>query len=154
MRTVVIFFFIELFVSIKVGIEIGFIWSAIWIIASMFLGLFLLRLVSYSFFNSSRNFTIALFDIRELYNSSFAYIFGAILLIIPGVVTDFMGVFLLLYVLYLHLFVTISHKNIDIESPKFGKNKGDIDVIDAEIIDECNSSNKFNKSRFDGGRYK
>ena len=142
MRLFVILFFAELFLSIKVGIEIGFLWSVVWIFVTIIIGFMLLRGSSYNLFYSSQNFAFGKFDIKELYNSSMSYIFGAILLIIPGVLTDLIGLFLLMYVLYLHLFVTISQKNSTTNSSKFENYEGDINVIDTEIIDEsCSSSN-------------
>ncbi len=144
MRFLVIFFFAELFVSIKVGITIGFFWSVVWILVSMFVGITLLRLSPYALSFGFENFTVGKFDLNLLNSSSIAYFLGAILLIIPGVLSDVMGLFLLFWVLYLHLFVKISNKD---RYSNFENFKGDNNVIDTEIIDEYDSSNRIDKCR-------
>ncbi len=70
-------------------------------------------------------------------NASSAYFLGAILLIIPGVFSDFLGVIALLYSLYLQFGGTIpfikNKTNI-----KNSTKQGDDNVIDVEII-ECDT---------------
>ncbi len=68
---------------------------------------------------------------QSFQNASTAYLLGAILLIIPGVLTDFLGLLSLSYTLYLQFVAKITP-----EQTKFDKNKGDDNVIDVEIIDE------------------
>jgi len=56
---------------------------------------------------------------------------GAILLIVPGVLSDMLGILALFYAFYLQIMGTIAPKT----NPK--QNKGNDDVIDAEIISDC-----------------
>ena len=130
----VVLFFAELFVSLKVGIAIGFGWSVIWILSTMVIGVLLLRLSPYALMSNFQSFNFGQFDIRDVHNASMAYLLGAVLLIIPGVLTDLIGVGLLAYTLYLHMSATIRPK----QPPQYHDpfNKGDNDVIDVEIVDE------------------
>jgi 2-isopropylmalate synthase/UPF0716 protein FxsA len=84
-----------------------------------------------------QTFNFGQFDIRDVHNASMAYLLGAILLIIPGVLTDVIGVGLLAYTLYLHMSATIRPKQHPQHDPF---NKGDTDVIDVEIVDEPDRS--------------
>ncbi len=138
----IIYFFAELFISLKVGISIGFFWSVVWILGSMFLGFFLLKHSNYTLFYGMQKLHSGEFDMHLLSNSAISYLFGAILLIIPGVLSDLIGLFLLVYILYLHLFVKIPTRKSQNKSQYY---KGDLDVIDTEIIDSSSSSNKLDK---------
>ena len=131
-------FFAELFVSLKVGLIIGFGWSVVWIVVSSIIGVLLLRLSPYALWSNFQSFNFGNFDIQDVHNASIAYLIGSILLIIPGVLTDILGVALLLYVLYLHLFARIK-PSIKQENNNFKQQEGETDVIDVKIIDERSS---------------
>ena len=135
------YFIVELLASIKVGITIGFGWSVIWVVATSVLGAILLRLSPYAIMDTFNNLAFKKFDIISAQNAAIAYILGAILLIIPGVFSDILGVILLLYTIYLRIFAKIpdgiTHFN--------NKNKGDSDVIDVEIIDSSSSDHSASK---------
>jgi len=129
------YFILELLASIKMGITIGFGWSVIWVMATSFLGVFLLRLSPYAIMNTINHIGFKNFDMFNAQNAAISYIFGAILLIIPGIVSDILGIILLGYTIYLRLFAKMPTVN----NNKF--NKGDDDVIDVEIIDSTTSDN-------------
>ena len=135
------YFIVELLASIKVGMTIGFGWSVIWVVGSSFLGVLLLRLSPYAIMDSFKKIGFERFNIIDAQNAAISYILGAILLIIPGVVSDILGILLLLYTIYLRIFAKMPHQN---NNYKF--NKGDDDVIDVEII-EHDSSNEFGSKR-------
>jgi len=141
----VLLFFAELFVSLKVGLMIGFGWSVIWILSTMIVGALLLRLSPYALMNNFQTFNFGRFDVRDVHNASMAYLLGAILLIIPGVLTDLIGVALLGYTLYLHMFATIRPKQNPQNFDPF--NEGDNDVIDVEIVDEPDRRDLDRRSR-------
>jgi UPF0716 family protein affecting phage T7 exclusion len=129
-------FFGELLVSLKVGLLIGFGWSVVWILATAALGGILIQLSPYALMQTFNTMSLSNFDIRNAHNAAISYMLAAILLIIPGVMTDILGLLLLIYSVYLHLFVTMranSHSN------NYNQ-QGDNDVIDVEIIDESDSS--------------
>jgi len=122
-------FFAELLASLKVGLVIGFGWSVIWILGSAALGGLLIQLSPYALMHTFNTMNLRGFDMRNAHNAALSYLFAAILLLIPGVLTDGLGLLMLLYTLYLRLFVTMRPTNPN-------SHKGDDDVIDVEIIDE------------------
>ena len=130
------YFIFELLASIKMGMTIGFGWSVIWVMATSFLGVFLLRLSQYAIMNTINHIGFKKFNMLSAQNAAISYIFGAILLIIPGIVSDFLGIILLGYTIYIRIFAKIPS-----ETKKFNKDKGDNDVIDVEIIDSSSSDN-------------
>ena len=140
---ILIFFIIEILVSIKFGITIGFGWSVLWVVATSVIGIVLLKLSPYAVMSSFERIANQKFDILSAQNAALSYILGAILLIIPGVFTDFLGIFLLLYTLYLNYFA----KMPDVK-PKNEEFKGDSDVIDVEIIEYDNSIDSSTKRKF------
>ena len=135
MLYLLLLFFAELFVSLKVGILIGFGWSVIWILFTMVLGGLLLRLSPYALMSNFQSFNFGRFDVCDVHNASMAYLLGAILLIIPGVLTDMIGAGLLLYTLYLHLFATMRPTQRTEYKDHF-TDEGEPNVIDVEIIDD------------------
>ena len=135
MLYLLLLFFAELFVSLKVGIAIGFGWSVIWILSTMVAGGLLLRLSPYALMSNFQSFNFGRFDVRDVHNASMAYLLGAILLIIPGVLTDLIGMGLLLYTLYLHLFATMRPTRKTEYRDHF-TDEGEQNVIDVEIIDD------------------
>jgi UPF0716 family protein affecting phage T7 exclusion len=124
------YFIIEFLVSIKFGIAIGFGWSVVWVLLTSIVGVILLRLSPYAIMDSFQKIGFDKFNVISAQNAAISYILGAILLIVPGVFSDFLGILLLCYTIYLRFFAKIP--NID---NKFKNNKGDDDVIDVEIID-------------------
>jgi UPF0716 family protein affecting phage T7 exclusion len=77
-------------------------------------------------------------DVQNFKNANLAYFIGAILLMIPGVFSDFLGLFALLYTLYLQTIAKITPEQTNFQSNK----QGDDNVIDVEIIDEYSSSDR------------
>lgn len=133
-----VYFIIEFLVSLKVGITIGFGWSVVWVIITSFLGVFLLRLSPYAVMESFSKIASGRLNIMSAQNIAISYILGAILLIIPGVFSDILGIILLCYTIYLRLFATIPTK-------QNYKKEGDDDVIDVEIIDSRTSDDTISK---------
>ena len=125
------FLLLELYLSLEVGENIGFLWSAIWIVVSMLVGMRVLQSSPLSLMGNMNFVSKGKLSMQSFQNASTAYLLGAILLIIPGVLTDFLGLLSLSYTLYLQFVAKITP-----EQTKFDKNKGDDNVIDVEIIDE------------------
>jgi len=125
----------DFFVSLKVGIEIGYLASVVWIVSSAIVGMVLLRLSPYALISNFQSFNFGEFDIRDAHNASMAYMLGAVLLIVPGVLSDFAGIALFAYTLYLHLFAKMRHN----ERSDREKCEGEDNVIDVEIVDEFDS---------------
>ncbi|MFK5975928.1 MAG: FxsA family protein [Sulfurovum sp.] len=124
------FFLIELFLSLAVGEEIGFLWAVVWIGFSFLLGMILLKRSSNTMANNLESVKKGKLDFNRFKNTSISYVIGAILLIIPGVFSDFLGLLALIYTLYLQFIAKITP-----EQTNNYKKEGDNDVIDVEIID-------------------
>ena len=130
------FMLLELYLSLYVGERIGFWGSVIWIISTMILGVRLLQYTPYTLMGNISHVSMGKLSLEEFQNASTSYLIGAILLIIPGVLTDFLGILALGYTMYLRFIAKITP-----EQTKFKQNKGDDNVIDVEIIDEHGDRN-------------
>jgi 2-isopropylmalate synthase/UPF0716 protein FxsA len=140
MLLIVAYFIIELLSSIKLGITIGFGWSVVWVVATSIAGALLLKLSPYAIMDSFNKIGFEKFNIVSAQNAAISYVLGAIFLIIPGVFSDILGIFLLFYTLYLRIFAKIpADRNYN------NKFKGDDDVIDVEIIDSSDSNDTISK---------
>ncbi|WP_295420947.1 FxsA family protein [Sulfurovum sp.] len=125
------YFLLELYLSLKTGETIGFFWSVIWIVTSMIVGVILLQNSPHAVIGNMQAMQKGKLDIKKFQDASMSYFVGAILLIIPGVLSDFLGLMALGYTMYLRFVAKITP-----EQTKFKRNKGDDNVIDVEIIDE------------------
>ena len=132
---VIPFFLIELYLSLKTGETIGFFWSVVWIVLSFTLGMILLQRSSQTMMGNVESMKQGKLDIRRFQNASMSYFVGAILLIVPGVFSDSLGVIALLYTVYLKFIAKITPE----KTTHFTK-QGDDNVIDVEIIDEHSRS--------------
>ena len=133
---VIPFMIAELILSLKVVEMIGALWSVVWIIGTIMIGVSLLKNSQYAILGSLNAVSKGKLDLRNFQNASMAYMIGALLLIIPGILSDTIGVMALCYTLYLQFVAKITP-----EKPNFNQ-KGDDDVIDVEVIDEHDSSNR------------
>lgn len=131
------FALIELYLSLKTGESIGFLWSVIWIILSFALGMMLLQKSSQTMVGNMQSMRQGKLDLRRFQNASMSYFIAAILLIIPGVFSDFLGIIAFIYSAYLQFIAKITPE----KTTHFTK-QGDDDVIDVEIIDEHSRSDR------------
>lgn len=125
------FLLLELYLSLYVGERIGFIWSVVWIVLTMIIGVQLLRLSPFAVMGNFDALSRGKLSIEGFHSVSSAYFVGSIFLIIPGVLSDMLGVIALLYTLYLQFVVKITP-----EQHNFKSKKGEDDVIDVEVFDE------------------
>jgi len=132
------FFLIELYLSLKVGENIGFFLSVVWIFLSFSLGMMLLQRSSMTMMGNMNAMRQGKLDIKRFQNVSMAYFIAAILLIIPGVFSDFLGIIALGYSFYLQFVAKITPEQ---KYTNF-KTQGDDNVIDVEIIDEHSPSDR------------
>jgi len=131
------FLLLELYLSLKMGEMIGFWWSALWIMFSFMLGMVLLQKSPQTIMGNMQSVKAGKLDMRNFKNASLGYFVAAILLMIPGVLSDFLGLVTLLYVLYLQFVAKITPEH----TPHFTK-QGDEYVIDVEITNEHSRPNK------------
>jgi len=132
------FFLIELYLSLKVGESIGFFWSVVWIMLSFMLGMTMLQKSQKTMLGNMAAMQMGKLDMKKFQNASMSYFVGAILLIIPGVFSDFLGIAALFYTLYLQFVAKITPE----QTNNNFKPQGDDDVIDVEIIDEHSRSDR------------
>jgi len=129
---------LELFLSLKVGETIGFMWSALWIVSSMMLGFRLLQASSLSMMGNLNAVRSGKLSMKNFQNAATSYLIAAILLIIPGVFSDFLGLIALAYTFYLQFVAKITPE----QTNNNFKKQGDEHVIDVEIIDEHSRSDR------------
>jgi len=134
MFLVIPFFLIELYLSLKTGESIGFFWSVMWIMASGIIGVILLQNSPHAIMGQMQSVQRGKLDLKKFQDASMAYFIGSILLIVPGVFSDFLGLFALGYTLYLQFIAKITPEQTNFQNNQ--QNKGDDNVIDVEIIDE------------------
>lgn len=134
------YLFLELYFSLAVGEQIGFLWSVIWILGSFMLGMGLIQNAHKSLITNMKLASLGKLNAKSFHDASTSYFIGAILLIIPGVFSDFLGVMALFYTLFLQLGGTISLLK-DKTNIKQTNKQGDDDVIDVEIIEHDTVSN-------------
>lgn len=130
------FLLLELFLSLKVGETIGFMWSAIWIVLSMLIGFRLLQASPFALMGNIAAVKSGKLSMKSFQNAATSYFAAAILLILPGVLSDFLGLIALVYTLYLQFIAKITPE----QTNNYTK-KGDDHVIDVEIIDEHTDRN-------------
>lgn len=128
------YLFLELYFSLSVGEDIGFLWSVIWIVTTFFIGMGLLKNTHITLMKNMQSVSLGKLNAQSFHDASLSYFVGAMLLIIPGVFSDFVGVMALLYTMFLQLGGTIpfiKNKN----NIKKSNQQGETDVIDVEIIE-------------------
>ncbi|MCK5854310.1 MAG: FxsA family protein [Sulfurovaceae bacterium] len=134
------YLFLELYFSLAVGAEIGFLWTVIWILGSFMLGMGLIQNAHKSLMTNMKLASLGKLNAKSFHDASTSYFIGAILLIIPGVFSDFLGIMALFYTLFLQLGGTMSLLK-DKTNIKKTNQQGDDDVIDVEIIEHDTSRN-------------
>jgi len=132
------FFLLELYLSLHTGEEIGFFWSVVWIISSGVIGVILLQNSPHAIMGQMQSVQKGKLNLKKFQDASMAYFVGSVLLIIPGVLSDFMGLTALAYTLYLQFVAKITPENTNFNN---NQSKGDDNVIDVEIIDEHTDRN-------------
>ncbi|MCF6205772.1 MAG: FxsA family protein [Sulfurovum sp.] len=126
------YLFLEIYISLDMLERIGALWATLWTIVTMMIGSGLLKNSPYALMGNMYSLQVGKLDLRKFQDATTSYFLGAILLIIPGVFSDFLGLLSLLYTVYLQFVAKITP-----EQPNtFQNHKGDDDVIDVEIIDE------------------
>ncbi|WOE71165.1 FxsA family protein [Hydrogenimonas thermophila] len=130
-----IYLFLETFVSVEIGSAIGPFWTFIEIVVSAFAGLLLLTNFRYTFFENVRAMVEGEITPETFQKQNLSTLIGAILLIVPGFFTDFIGI-LLYFGVFTNLIVnrlSKREKNSNIKTDQF--QEGECDVIDVEIIE-------------------
>jgi len=126
--------------SLSMGENIGFLWSVIWIVGSFSIGMGLIQNGAITMKKSMASLAAGKLNKKSFHDSATSYFLGALLLMIPGVFTDILGVIALIYTFYLQLGGTIPSSKTENNINNINK-QGDEDVIDVEIIESSSSNN-------------
>jgi UPF0716 protein FxsA len=133
---VLVFFVAEFYVTSQVISIIGFWWVVALFIASFFIGMIMLKNAHFLITASISSLFASPNGAKKVYTSGIFFVLGAILFIVPGILSDIIGFFLILYSFYLQTSGTITNNTT--------KQQKDSDVIDAEIISSHTISNNSN----------
>ncbi len=129
------YFLLELYLTIEVGSQIGFFGYLLWIVITLVLGIWLLQNAHISIMNNIFSLSKGQIDSKRFYDAQSAYFVGAILLIIPAIFSDILGVISLIY----YIFLQFGGKIPFIKDNKRYRNQGEDDVIDIEIIEHSST---------------
>lgn len=146
----IIYIFLEVMISSSISGEIGGLFTFIEIIATVFLGMTILRTFQFSLMEKIAEVKNGSITQDEFIKSSIGKAIGAVLLIVPGFFTDILGL-LLQFGLFTLVFSKIftfksmgsnnaNYSNTNYSYTQFNNieqttQKGDDDVIDVEVID-------------------
>jgi UPF0716 family protein affecting phage T7 exclusion len=119
---------------LAVGSKIGFLNAVIWILLSFMFGMALLKNAQLNILKNMQSVSLGKLNAKSFHDASTSYFLGAILLIIPGVFSDFLGLIALIYTMFLQFGGTMPSikKRTNIEK---SNKQGDDNVIDVEIIE-------------------
>lgn len=131
-----IFFVAEFYITSQAISIMGFWWVVALFVASFFIGMIMLKNAHFLIIANISGLFASPNGAKKVYTSGIFFVLGAILFIIPGVLSDIIGFFLILYSFYLQTSGTITDKTT--------KQQKDSDVIDAEIISSHTISNNCN----------
>ncbi len=132
-----IYLFLEIFVSVEIASAIGPFWTFVEVILSAVVGLLLLTNFRYTFFENMRALSEGAITPETFQKQNMAALIGAILLIVPGFLTDIVGL-LLQFGTFSNLLASRLTKkggNPHVYTDNQPFNEGEIDVIDVEIIE-------------------
>jgi 2-isopropylmalate synthase/UPF0716 protein FxsA len=140
MRYFLIYFFLEVMISVEISSVIGGFATFLEIIFSAFFGAFLLANFRQTLAENFRAVSQNCLSLDEFQRLNLFTLIGALLLILPGFLSDIIGL-LMQFSVVTQMFVTRY-------SQKYGKNcktnfnKKDDDVIDVEILSSGTTSDK------------
>jgi UPF0716 family protein affecting phage T7 exclusion len=132
-----LYLFAEIFVSVEIASAIGPFWTFVEVVGSAVAGLLLLTNFRYTLFENMQAMMEGRITPESFQKQNMASLIGAILLIVPGFLTDIVGL-----ALQFGLFANIvanrlakrGRRNENIDTTPFHE-EGESDVIDVEIIE-------------------
>ncbi len=134
----VIYLFLEVIISVNISSSIGGFMTFLEIVASGILGIFILVNFKESLRENLTAVSYNCIDLNQFQNLNLFTLFGAILLIIPGFLTDIIGL-LMQFGVFTRTIVNrynMRSHNFNVDTKCERKNTKDSDVIDVEVIND------------------
>lgn len=140
MKYFILYLFLEVLVSVNISSAIGGLATFFEILLSAFLGISILVNFRKTLSENMTAVSYSCIDLEQFQRLNLFTILGGVLLLIPGFLTDILGILL--------QFSTFTTMAVNRYNVKFGKcktdletdNKKDSDVIDVEVISDNTSS--------------
>lgn len=132
-----LYLFLEVLVSVSISSSIGGLATFFEILISAFIGIYILANFKESLRENLNAVSYHHIDLNEFQRLNIFTLLGAILLILPGFLTDIMGILMQFNVITSMIINRYKVKSSSHE--KFQEQQKDYDVIDAEIIHEHHS---------------
>lgn len=129
-----IYLFLEVYVTVDITSRIGGLAMFFEIIGSAFLGIFILMNFRHALAENLDALRTRQIDMQGFSNRNITGLLGSLLLILPGVLSDLIGVMMLVFLLGTLLINRFTRK-YPTENTTYTPQKDDY-VIDAEIIDD------------------
>ena len=134
----IVYLFLEVLVSVNIASAIGGLATFFEILLSAFIGISILMNFRSTLAENMRAVSFSCIDLEEFQRLNLFTLIGAILLILPGFLTDIIGILLQFSVFTSMLVNRYNVKSGSCNTPFEGENinhKKDDDVIDVEIIE-------------------
>lgn len=142
-----IYLFLEVIVSVNIASKLGGLATFSEIILSAVAGFFILVRFQDTLRENMKMVSTRTIDLRQFQELNVFTLLGAVLLIIPGFLTDILGILLQFHVFTSMLVNRFSAKYNTHNTKDFNSNKTKEDnVIDVEIISDSSSGNDANRS--------
>jgi 2-isopropylmalate synthase/UPF0716 protein FxsA len=130
-----VYLFLEVIITVNLASMIGGIATFLEIIASALLGIFILLRFQDTLSENMKQVAMNRIDLRQFQELNIFTLLGAIMLIIPGFLTDILGVLMQFSVLT-QMFVNRYAAKYTPKNPHHTSHGKDDNVIDVEIIDD------------------
>jgi len=134
----IVYLFLEVLVSVNISSAIGGLATFFEILLSAFVGISILMNFRSTLAENMRAVSFSCIDLEEFQRLNLFTLIGAILLIVPGFLTDIIGLLLQFSVITSMIVNRYAVKSGKCNTPFEGENinhKKDDDVIDVEIIE-------------------
>ena len=134
----IVYLFLEVLISVNISSQIGGLATFFEIVASAFIGLSILMNFKKTLVENMTSVSYTCIDLEQFQRLNLFTLFGAILLTVPGFLTDIMGV-----ILQFSVFTSMIVNRYNVKSNSCNSSfseqenlKKDSDVIDVEIISD------------------
>lgn len=124
------YLFCEVFVTIEIASQIGGVWTFVEFVLSAVMGFFVVMNFRHALMENLVSLQMRQIDVQSFSNRNLMGLGGAALLIVPGFLSDAIGMAMLAYLGYSLLINRFGRKYSPPSQPK------DDNVIDAEIISD------------------